>query len=104
MYKKIEITGKIEILTGLHIGGNDANSFIGGTDSPVITENGNPIIPGSSLKGKIRTLLSRVYNESIVEKEGDCSEIKKLFGSTDKDGKLSKVIFRDCKLINPNKK
>lgn len=53
------ITGEIELLTGLHIGSGNAEMHIGGTDNPVIK---NPItlkpyIPGSSIKGKVRSML-----------------------------------------------
>lgn len=53
MYSKIEITGKIEVVTGMHIGGSEAFAAIGAIDSPVIkdTLTNKPIIPGSSLKG-----------------------------------------------------
>lgn len=54
MFAKIEISGTIEIVTGLHIGGSSAFSAIGAVDSPVImdTRTNQPMIPGSSLKGK----------------------------------------------------
>ena len=52
-------TGEIELLTGLHIGGGDADMHIGGIDNPVIKNpvNHEPYIPGSSIKGKMRSLL-----------------------------------------------
>ena len=60
MIAKVEITGVLEVVTGLHIGGNSAFAAIGAVDSPVIldTRTGDPIIPGSSLKGKLRSLLA----------------------------------------------
>lgn len=53
------ISGRIILETGLHIGAGDAEMHIGGTDNPVITHphTREPYIPGSSLKGKIRSLL-----------------------------------------------
>lgn len=56
-YKKI--TGEIEVKTGLHIGGSAERIEIGGNDNPVITNpiSGEPYIPGSSLKGKMRSLM-----------------------------------------------
>ncbi|NYE58844.1 type III-A CRISPR-associated RAMP protein Csm3 [Carboxydothermus ferrireducens] len=55
---KIVIKGKIKALTGLHIGGAQGNTEIGGVDNSVIKdEEGKPYIPGSSLKGKLRSLL-----------------------------------------------
>lgn len=53
------LTGQIELLTGLHIGGGDADMHIGGIDNPVIKHpvTQEPYIPGSSIKGKMRSLL-----------------------------------------------
>ena len=47
--------------SGLHIGGSQGEISIGGSDSPVIKNpaNGEPYIPGSSLKGKMRSELER---------------------------------------------
>ncbi len=54
-----EITGAIVLKTGLHIGAGDAEMHIGGIDNPVIKHplTGEPYIPGSSLKGRMRSLL-----------------------------------------------
>lgn len=53
------LTGEIELLTGLHIGGGDADMHIGGIDNQVIKHpvTKEPYIPGSSIKGKMRSLL-----------------------------------------------
>lgn len=53
------LTGEIELLTGLHIGGGDADMHIGGIDNSVIKHpvTQEPYIPGSSIKGKMRSLL-----------------------------------------------
>ncbi len=53
------ITGEIELLSGLHIGGGDADMHIGGIDNAVIKHpvTQQPYIPGSSIKGKMRSLL-----------------------------------------------
>jgi CRISPR-associated protein Csm3 len=54
-----KITGQIELVSGLHIGGGNTEMHIGGTDNPVIKNpiTGQPYIPGSSLKGKMRSLM-----------------------------------------------
>jgi CRISPR-associated protein Csm3 len=54
-----KLTGVIELVTGLHIGSGDTEMHIGGTDNPVIKHpvTLEPYIPGSSLKGKMRSLL-----------------------------------------------
>jgi len=54
-----EISGRIVLESGLHIGAGDTELHIGGTDNPVVKHphTREPYIPGSSLKGKIRSLL-----------------------------------------------
>lgn len=105
MYTKLEITGKIEVLTGMHIGGSAPFSAIGAIDSPVIRdlESDLPIIPGSSLKGKLRYLLARKYNKSLECKNHDDDDdaILKLFGSSKKGNiQKSRLIFSDMTLSN----
>ncbi|MCR4429303.1 MAG: type III-A CRISPR-associated RAMP protein Csm3 [Caldiserica bacterium] len=57
---KVIIHGDIEVKTGLRIGGISGSLKIGGVDTPVITDPwGKPYIPGSSLKGKMRTLIEK---------------------------------------------
>ena len=53
MFAKVKISGVLETITGLHIGGSSAFSAIGAVDSPVIRDarTNMPMIPGSSLKG-----------------------------------------------------
>ena len=55
----ITITADLELLTGLHIGGGDTEMHIGGVDNTVIKHpiTQEPYLPGSSIKGKIRSLL-----------------------------------------------
>lgn len=99
LVKKIRIRTDINILTGLHIGGSSDNVEIGGIDNPVIKlqyneRNGQPYIPGSSLRGKIRCLLEQAYGATKV---GDDSTINKLFGFSNKNI-ASKLIVRDAYL------
>ena len=58
---------KIELLSGMHITGGDDTFDIGGADSQVIKNplTGEPYIPGSTLKGKIRSLLEFKYGAFI---------------------------------------
>ena len=106
MYSKIRITGVLETKTGMHIGGSSAFSAIGAVDSPVIKDvrNGKPMVPGSSVKGKIRTLLAKKYNEAVVNPDNDAECIRRVFGSAkkDKDNKVhaSKIIVSDMFLMN----
>ncbi|MBS3965079.1 MAG: type III-A CRISPR-associated RAMP protein Csm3 [Methylomonas sp.] len=54
-----KLSAKIELLSGLHIGSGNTEIHIGGTDNPVIKNpiTQQPYIPGSSIKGKMRSLL-----------------------------------------------
>lgn len=56
------LRGKIECVTGLHIGGSKEKLEIGGVDSIVVRSprTSFPYIPGSSLKGKMRHLLEYI--------------------------------------------
>lgn len=58
---RVFITFDIQAVTGLHIGGSDAGVEIGGVDKTVIRDRltNRPYIPGSSLKGKMRSLLEK---------------------------------------------
>lgn len=104
MFAKIEIIGTIEIISGLHIGASDAFSAIGAIDSPVIRDAYTqlPMIPGSSLKGKIRSLLAKRYPNGIEKiADDDIEEICRLFGSARKGAvKNSRLIFSDMVMNN----
>ncbi len=104
MFAKIQITGRIEVVTGMHIGGSSAFAAIGAVDSPVIKDAGTnrPMIPGSSLKGKMRALLAKVYNERIVGKPDDDNErLTRVFGSAKKGQvKRSRILISDMMLAN----
>jgi CRISPR-associated protein Csm3 len=119
---KIEkVRGIIQIKTGLHIGGGDDTMKIGGIDNQVIKDiNTNlPYIPGSSLKGKMRSLLewhlglvgvtdgevfSSKYLDNVkFQSEEDRKKAEiflKLFG--DKEGKygITRISIGDCKLTD----
>jgi CRISPR-associated protein Csm3 len=126
-----EYTGKIILKSGLHIGSGDTEMRIGGTDNPVIKHPHTlePYIPGSSLKGKIRSLLELRSGIIGQRKNGDggpltlkdlnslsgedkevCAKILKLFGisGADQDERRkigpSRVSFADCPLDDEWKK
>ena len=103
MYGKLRIFGDILVKTGMHIGGNGAFAAIGAVDSPVIRDatTNLPMIPGSSLKGKIRSLLAKEFNEKISEPNDDHERITRLFGSSKRNNmKRSRVLFSDMVLAN----
>jgi CRISPR-associated protein Csm3 len=62
MYGRIFVRGKIKAVTGLHIGGSPTALAIGTVDNPVIrdTLTGRPYIPGSSVRGKMRSLWEKM--------------------------------------------
>ena len=54
-----KISGKIVVKTGLHIGAGNEKVEIGGMDNPIIRNplTNEPYIPGSSIKGKMRSIM-----------------------------------------------
>ena len=111
--KKILIKGEIEALSGLLIGGSNTAMGIGGPDKMVIRNpvNNEPYVPGSSLKGKMRSLLEVSYGHIKDVRMGnvrfgphDNPEFitTVLFGSasTDQNQRPSRIIFRDGRLLN----
>ncbi|MYA70892.1 type III-A CRISPR-associated RAMP protein Csm3 [Candidatus Poribacteria bacterium] len=72
LHGKIFLQGTINALTGLHIGGNSGELDIGGIDNPIIRNafNRQPYIPGSSLRGKMRGLLDRHFENSLEKRVG----------------------------------
>jgi len=104
LIKKIIYTGNIRLLTGLHIGGSNSAMNIGGPDNFVVRNpiDNKPYIPGSSLKGKMRSLIEIAYG---LGKDGEVSVDPNslsgaLFGTAaDKGGHPSRLIVRDCNLL-----
>lgn len=133
----ISIDSRLTLVTGLHIGGADDSMRIGGVDSPVMkrdifsSEEGKigfehkrkvlePYIAGSSLKGKVRTLLEHYfrlvnpigdgrpigsssqfgnskYRDLIVNLFGDSSDGRNTKKDKEiKDIEITRAIFRDC--------
>jgi len=62
LYGRVFLTTKIEALTGLHIGGSGADLEIGGLDNAVLRNplSRRPYIPGSSLRGKMRSQTEKI--------------------------------------------
>ncbi|MBN1625210.1 MAG: type III-A CRISPR-associated RAMP protein Csm3 [Deltaproteobacteria bacterium] len=80
---KYIITADIELKTALHIGGTEEGFDIGGIDNPVIKDkvSGLPYIPGSSLKGKLRSLLEWAYGEVVIKQKDGTKEWRGLLCS-----------------------
>lgn len=115
--KKLIISGKITALTGIAIGGTNQAMSIGGVDKGVIRNplNNEPYIPGSSLKGKMRSLLElrdgTLGNEEMgAVKNGPTTDQRfraaRLFGNAVKEGRIqrpSRVVVRDAYLDKAQK-
>ena len=86
---KILITGILRVLTGMHIGGSSDFAPIGAVDSPFVRDpmTHKPIIPGSSIKGKIRTLLAKNLCKGYILNKIDEDNIvvARLFGASGKN-------------------
>jgi CRISPR-associated protein Csm3 len=89
------LSARLQLLSGLHIGAGDSEMHIGGTDNPVLKHplTNRPYIPGSSLKGKMRSLLEwksgavqpealgwRQYQSSQGQQKTQVFSILRLFG------------------------
>jgi len=113
---KVIIIGQIEAKTGLRIGGTSGGLKIGGLDLNVITDpEDKPYIPGSSLKGKLRSLLEqkeangkpnffqRGSHACKTEEEYNQCPICKIWGTIEsinfKLPTLTRLIVRDAFLL-----
>lgn len=111
LVKFININGVMEVKSGLSIIGNKDNIGPGGVDGAVIKNplNNEPYIPGTSLKGKMRSKLE----ESIGKVDGNpCGCGKKdcmictLFGAhknVRSECGAARILFRDMKLVDKYK-
>lgn len=118
LQKTLKYVGEIELCSGLAIKGSSTDLNIGGVDAEVIK---NPItkfpyIPGSSLKGKIRSLLEQKYGKFKEVFDRRTNEVKdlqpcgcgknscfvcKIFGAhmnPKSESAPTRIIVRDCNL------
>lgn len=104
-----EVTGVIRCLSGLRIGGSDDLLQIGGTDLTCIKHpvTLKPYLPGSSLKGKMRSELEQMLGKTGGRDGnepcgcGNCT-ICRVFGShknTRHHLGPSRIIVRDAQLL-----
>lgn len=93
------ITGKLQVLTGLHIGTSGDFSPIGAVDSIVVRDpvTRRPIIPGSSLKGKMRSLLASTETDKpwLPKVDEESVNLQRLFGAGGKIIRRSRLQFFD---------
>lgn len=64
---KLRLTSNLRVVTGLHIGAGGENLDIGGLDKSVMRDplTKHPYLPGSSIKGKMRSILERFLNKPV---------------------------------------
>ncbi len=63
---KLILEGELHCETGLHIGAGKGSLEIGGADNPVVKDAlGRPYVPGSSLRGKLRSLLEQASGLAV---------------------------------------
>lgn len=109
----VTFSGKIHCLTGLCIGGSSNALEIGGIDHEVIKNplTKEPYIPGSSLKGKMRSELEKKYGTPNQKEPCGCGKstcpVCVIFGAHKKPGADSsptRIIVRDAALSDDSKK
>lgn len=118
---KVLLTGSLKCMTGLHIGSSKSNLDIGGLDGAVLRDplTRAPYIPGSSLKGKLRSLFERREEEITYDRPGgegvyrhECvnsaCRVCRLFGAsgrTKEERNLpARLIVRDSLLTEDSRK
>lgn len=102
---KIIIKAELKLLTGMHIGKSNDFAPIGAVDSVIITDplTKQPIIPGSTLKGKLRTMLAKLEktdDHMLKTHKEDNEMIKRLFGASSPEIVESRLQFYDIFLNN----
>jgi len=113
--ERLIISGTLEAVTPLHIGSGKPELEIGQVDMPILKDpNGQPYIPGSSLKGRTRAEAERIAREKGMEVctppnvKTMCGTLKRnsnpeefciccrIFGTAGDVSVASKVKFRDA--------
>jgi CRISPR-associated protein Csm3 len=63
---KLILEGVMHCESGLHVGAGKGSLEIGGSDNPVVKDSfGRPYVPGSSLRGRIRSLLEQATGLAV---------------------------------------
>lgn len=110
LVKILNIKKIMKVKTGLRIAGSDEGIRIGGIDNPIIRDplTGYPYIPGSSLKGSLRSILEISSGKTEPCSCGRCS-ICKIFGKANKKEteelrEHTRIIVRDAFLTENSKR
>ncbi len=121
--KIFSLKGQITLKTGLHIGGGDDTMKIGGIDNQVIKDinTNKPYIPGSSLKGKMRSLLEwnnklvaygdgKPFSSKILDKvpandRANAENLLKIFGDSAEKNQfgITRISVSDCNVSEQSK-
>lgn len=108
MLGRLIINADLVAKTGLHIGGSSTNVEIGGMENSVIKNHkGEPYIPGSSLKGKLRSLTELAHNKISKNGKGEnlpcnCGEcfVCKIYGvSASEENKKKDIEILPTRII-----
>jgi CRISPR-associated protein Csm3 len=102
---QIVVSGVLECMSGLHVGGNRAALNLAGVETPVYRDPATrmPVIPGSSLKGRLRGLLELLrgrvrFERGSVRGLDTPDAIDLLFGSASQHrrGGPTRLVVRDA--------
>jgi CRISPR-associated protein Csm3 len=109
--RHIGMAGDMHVESGLHIGVGGSSLEIGGLDNPIVRDPVTrlPYVPGSSIKGKLRSLLEIAKYKTGNFKEPEASQgpcgcggciVCCLFGCGDvkRSNEPTRLIVRDCKM------
>lgn len=103
---QIVVSGVLECQSGLHVGGNRDAMNLAGVEFPIARDLATrlPIIPGSSLKGRLRGLLELLrgkvrYERGNVKNAETADAIDLLFGSASRRGP-TRLVVRDAQPMN----
>jgi CRISPR-associated protein Csm3 len=115
---RLRLTARLRLASGLHIGAGKDSVEIGGIDNPMIKHpfTGEPYIPGSSLKGKLRFLLEWAFG--AIRQDGQAwgfdgrqpvdpaDPVLRIFGNALKDwtGGPTRLLMRDAPLCEEDRR
>ncbi|MGB9626625.1 MAG: type III-A CRISPR-associated RAMP protein Csm3 [Phycisphaerae bacterium] len=108
------ITGQIEVVTGLRIGASQDTMEISGLDNPILRNpaSGDPYIPGSSLKGKMRSLMEWYLGKLSADgkpystKDPNCPITRVFGGPATQDFQIgpTRLLVRDALLSEESRR
>lgn len=115
---RVRLTATLLLRSGLHIGAGKDRVEIGGIDNPVIKHplTGEPYIPGSSLKGKLRFLMEWAFGAIRADGQAwgfndkqpmDIADpVLRIFGNALKEwkGGPTRLLMRDAPLCERDQK